>query len=84
MTERDRSRLNKYIKKAGQVTGRKQNDFDEDYLKRLTALARRRENDETHPLALELSQRRTERSGRLRVSRSTGQDAIGTHSSHKQ
>ena len=27
VTDRDRSRLNKYIKKAGQVTGRNQNDF---------------------------------------------------------
>ena len=48
------------------MTGQRQNDFDEDYLKRLTGKARRIDNDATHPLVLEFSQRRVERSGRPR------------------
>ena len=66
VTDRDRSRLNKITRKAGQVTGRRQRDFEEEYTKRVTVKARKIDNDTTHPLATEFSDRRIERSGRLR------------------
>ena len=66
VTDRDRSRLNKITRKAAQVTGQRQKDFDEDYLKRLTVKAKKIDNDTTHPLAVEFTDRRIERSGRLR------------------
>ena len=66
VTDRDRSRLNKITRKAGHATGRRQSDFDEDYMKRLTTKAKKIDNDATHPLAVEFSDRRIERSGRLR------------------
>ena len=64
VTDRDRSRLNKITRKAGQVTGQRQRDFDEEYLRRLTVKAKKIDNDATHPLAVEFIH--IDRSGRLR------------------
>jgi hypothetical protein len=64
-----RNRLDKQIKKAGGVVGRKQDDIETMYgglvTKKLTAIW----NDDTHPLRPEFDFRLNDRSGRIRVPR---------------
>jgi hypothetical protein len=69
VTKQDRNRLDKQIKKAGGVVGRKQDDIETMYgrlvTKKLTAIW----NDDTHPLRPEFDSRLNDRSGRIRVPR---------------
>ena len=90
MTQQDRNRLDKNIKKAGGVIGRAQENMETAYHrlvtdKLLTVLA-----DETHPLRPEFDNRQTDRSDRFRLPRTRTTryqqsfipTAIRTHNQH--
>ena len=63
----DRNRLNKNIKKASGVVGRKQDDVETMYQRLVTHKLTSVLADDTHPLRPEFDSRRMDRSGRFRV-----------------
>ena len=63
----DRDRLEKTIRKAGEVIGRQQETSDSVCHRRLTNRFTKILSDHTHPLRPEFDSRLTDRSGRLRV-----------------
>ena len=67
MTKQDADRLDKLIKRAGGIVGRKQETFMTLYETRLKDKLNNVLTDDTHPLQDELDSRRIERSGRLRA-----------------
>jgi hypothetical protein len=71
LCKRDQDRLNKIIRKAGGVIGRAQDTLDTLYNRRITNKLADILDDKTHPLRYEFDSRRIERSGRLRVPKSS-------------
>ena len=69
MTQQDRNRLDKNIKKAGGVVGRSQENIDATYTRLVTDRLQTILSDETHPLRCEFDSRRTDRSDRFRLPR---------------
>ena len=69
ISQRDKSRMEKIIKKAAGVIGEQQESFDSVYQRRLTYKLHTILCDDTHPLRPELDSRLIDRSGRLRAPR---------------
>ena len=67
MAQKDRDRLDKIVKKAGGVVGRKQEDIQTTYGKLVTKKTKSILADKEHPLFTEFDSRLVERSGRLRA-----------------
>ena len=67
VTKRDRDRLDKIIKKAGGVVGRKQDDIQTIYKRQVVRKMKAILADRDHPLYSEFDSRLIERSGRFRV-----------------
>ena len=67
VAKRDRDRLDKIIKKAGGVVGRKQDDIQTIYLRLVMKKVTNILDDIEHPLFIEFDSRVIERSGRFRA-----------------
>ena len=67
LSKQDRDKLDKIVKKAGSVVGKKQESIDSICQKRLTDRLTSILADETHPLKPEFDSRLIDRSGRLRA-----------------
>ena len=67
MTETDKQRVNKQIRRAGRIVGREQDDLETMYSRQLTKKLTSVLADSTHPLYPEFDSRRVERSGRFRA-----------------
>jgi hypothetical protein len=66
ISKQDRDRLEKFIKKASGVVGRKQDTFTSTHERRLTDRIQKILADDTHPLRPEFDSRRIDRSSRFR------------------
>ncbi len=67
INKRDKDRIEKFIKKASGVVGRKQDSFSSVHERRLTDKLQSVLTDDMHPLRQEFDSRLMERSGRYRV-----------------
>jgi hypothetical protein len=67
LSKQDSDRLEKIVKKAGSVVGKKQETIESVCQRRLTERLTSILADETHPLRPEFDSRRIDRSGRLRA-----------------
>ena len=79
-SKQNRDRLEKTIRKAGEVIGRQQETFDSVCHRRLTDRLNKNLSDDTHPLRPEFDSRLIDRSGRLRVLFTTSQAFIHSES----
>ena len=70
INKQDKNRLDKVIKKASNVIGNKQSDFDTLLRQRDTTKTKQIIHDQTHPLHNEFESRLIRRSGRYRLPRS--------------
>ncbi|KAK7098508.1 hypothetical protein V1264_002783 [Littorina saxatilis] len=66
INKQDRDRLDKFIRKASGVVGRKQDNFTSTHERRLTDKVQKILADDSHPLRPEFDSRRTDRSNRFR------------------
>ena len=66
VAERERGAIDKTIKKAGDVIGKTQENFDSFYRRRLTDKTNRILTDDSHPMRADFDKRRSVRSGRMK------------------